>query len=519
MFKYPFVLAFGKPFVSAFYTDMFDALPPVTDKLLVWANGPIDNGTERRDSYKTIGDFPMRMVQGACLSPDGSTDHGTTPTNHGTIVSYGGTSTLGYDGTTITMTAGTVWALLFSDGTFFSLAETSPTANTCFSTDGLHYITLSSGNLTALRSGRQDEYFRNAVSGDGKGENRVKESDDLSGYYSTLGTIHSTSATDPLGGNTACHATTGTSAESVDGWVRSLILKVLPSPANGETVSVWMKGDLGGESLKINNGGASYAPTLTLTDQWVRYTVYTTYAGSSLNFSATGDAVSFKFAFLSKSFGDTGEIKYIKTQNYTLDGTELLPFLNDEKGNTWNNSEQLQVFKKTQVGTAALTTEILLPFTVPAESTLVYSGTATATLDISNNKITFSVAGSFYAASVLDSSSVVLAKYAVDEGAGAILADSSGNGNDAAISAVLVDFWANKIVPQQLLNMDAPYNFFFDGVTGEPTPRHETEIDAACNVNNQWFMRNCVGYNKEYMLMTDVLVGTDLSAMNTYCCI
>jgi len=76
------------------------------------------------------------------------------------------------------------------------------------------------------------------------------------------------------------------------------------------------------------------------------------------------------------------------TKDYTFDGTEMLPFLNDEKGGTWNNCETAYAPEEHPLGTVDGTEEILLPFDVPADGAMTYNGTTTATLDIANNKIT-----------------------------------------------------------------------------------------------------------------------------------
>lgn len=55
------------------------SLPPVTDELLVWLEGDTTD-TERIDSYKTPGDFPMALSQSSCLLFDGVSDRVVFPT-------------------------------------------------------------------------------------------------------------------------------------------------------------------------------------------------------------------------------------------------------------------------------------------------------------------------------------------------------------------------------------------------------------------------------------------------------
>lgn len=146
--------------------------PPALDKLLAWVKGNTQDTTDRRDSYTAPGDFPMELSNSHALLFDGVGDVGSTATNHGTIVSYGGTATPSYDGATLSSTAGTLFELLFSDGTMYPFSEGS--GSTCFSSDGLHTMALSSTDIPLMRSGLTDTYHRNAVDGFGYRENLLK---------------------------------------------------------------------------------------------------------------------------------------------------------------------------------------------------------------------------------------------------------------------------------------------------------------------------------------------------------
>jgi lysophospholipase L1-like esterase len=119
----------------------------------------------------------MMMVNAACLELDG-VDTITTTTNHGSIVSYEGTTTPGYDGATITGTAGTLYHILFSDSTHYRCAEGSVTAAHILSDDGLHSGEIVSTDLAAVRAGRQSTYFGNARFGFGYREQSIEQSGD-----------------------------------------------------------------------------------------------------------------------------------------------------------------------------------------------------------------------------------------------------------------------------------------------------------------------------------------------------
>jgi Concanavalin A-like lectin/glucanases superfamily len=143
--------------------------------------------------------------------------------------------------------------------------------------------------------------------------------------------------------------------------------------------------------------------------------------------------------------------------------------------------ETLLAYKEDPVGTMdGSVTEINLPFNVPAGSTLTYDGTATAGLDIVNNKITdtSSIGGTIRNIVITDSGSVVLASYKVDEREGGTVADSSGNGQTATITGVLVDFWADSLVPVEIMAMEAVQgaNLYTDG-NGHALPQPQSVLE------------------------------------------
>ena len=160
---YPFRLPFRHPLRAAFKGVAFGMPipPPCYSNVLTWHTGFVQNDTELKDFAYVPGKFPFDIVQSGCLELDG-VDTITTATDHGSIVSSGGTSTLSYDGATISGTAGTAFDITFSDGAHYRCAEVSPTATHIFTDDGLHSGEIvPSTTLAAVRAGRQDDYPSN----------------------------------------------------------------------------------------------------------------------------------------------------------------------------------------------------------------------------------------------------------------------------------------------------------------------------------------------------------------------
>jgi len=135
--------------------------PPYSEDILTWLKG---NGTDtlKTDSWAKPDAENLVMSQGHCISLDGVSESGATATNHGTIVSYEGTATPSYNGSTLSFTAGTFYNVTFSDGTHFRISE--GVGGYSYSDDGLHQIAWS-GDLVGMWSERQDTYFANSTLG------------------------------------------------------------------------------------------------------------------------------------------------------------------------------------------------------------------------------------------------------------------------------------------------------------------------------------------------------------------
>lgn len=82
--------------------------------------------------------------------------------------------------------------------------------------------------------------------------------------------------------------------------------------------------------------------------------------------------------------------------------------------------------------------------TLATGDTMTYSGTATAALDIANNRITFSGAGTFYNVSIKDSASAEKLFIACSEGRELTLHDSINSVKITVTNATEVTFWNTK---------------------------------------------------------------------------
>lgn len=133
--------------------------PPCFDDVLTWHRGVVDSDLYIKDYSRGVVSYPFEMVRGPCITLDGGSDKGTTAVDHGTIASYEGTSTLAYDGTDLTGTAGTFYNLLFSDGTFYPCIGKTDTVSptSIFATNGAE-MTLT-GTPADLHAGTQNTYF------------------------------------------------------------------------------------------------------------------------------------------------------------------------------------------------------------------------------------------------------------------------------------------------------------------------------------------------------------------------
>jgi len=102
-----------------------DATPSTT---LIYAPGT--NSVDELHKKDLVGDTLLPgtdWVKSRAWNFNGVDETITTASDHGAIVSYSGTATLSYDGTTVTATAGTAWNILFTDGTYYRGVEGSGT--------------------------------------------------------------------------------------------------------------------------------------------------------------------------------------------------------------------------------------------------------------------------------------------------------------------------------------------------------------------------------------------------------
>jgi len=158
---------FYNPFRDIFKNTFGRALSVVKQNLLVYCNGTVESDIYLKDLAKASGDYPMLMTAGPCVTfAAGDTGNYSYP-GHGSIASYEGTATVTYDGTNITVSgAGTMYHVVFSDGTFLPCIGKTATVNpgTIYGTDG-STLTLPAGDLAAVWAGTQDTYFYEVVAG------------------------------------------------------------------------------------------------------------------------------------------------------------------------------------------------------------------------------------------------------------------------------------------------------------------------------------------------------------------
>jgi len=493
-------------------------LPPALDKLLVWLKGDVTD-TERIDSYTVLIDAPMELKESGCLLMSGSDT--ITMVGHGTVVSSEGTGTPTYDNTTLSCTSGTLYNVEFSDGTIWAFAETSSTAQYVFDTTGEYSGQKSSSNLALMNSGRQDSYHYNTVEQFGKRQNLPKYSEALSnGAWSKINTNVS-------GSVITFSATTSEVYQSVD--------NVL-SETNGSTVIVKFRLKAGtASSVYIgctdteswSSGRAYQSDEIELTSEYADYYFVHTYSGSTTgnkdcalviglgghlgNSNLSAGTIEIESCQLEDVTGTTQTAPgaYIETTGITFDGTEYLPFLDDNPGNTWNDSEVKQAFGQRYVGTFDGTTSEIS--TIVDHDTIVsYSGTATPSYD--GSTITAN-AGTLYDILFSDGTLIPL-----NEGEGTDIHDDEDNSIGTLSTSNPTAFWANKVTPQALLDMDTAYYIFTDA-SGNVKTVSQAEVFAACNSNDQYFRNLCPARLNEVTLYDQVLIGDELAEVQADNCV
>lgn len=136
---------------------------PPYENLIGWYTGAtyIESGSTFLSDLgpPSLGNYPMQLVQGPCLM-FALADYGVCA-GHGTLESYEGTAVAIYDNTNVTVTtAGTLYNLVFSDGTVMPCIGKTDTVNpvTIFGTLGESFeiVTL---DIAAVWARSQNTYF------------------------------------------------------------------------------------------------------------------------------------------------------------------------------------------------------------------------------------------------------------------------------------------------------------------------------------------------------------------------
>ena len=153
-------------------TGLNSILPLFADRLLVWSRGNLSFYGNRKDSYKKPGDFPLELSESACLQIT-STIEKLTPTEPLAVdsITFHGTAVPVLNQLTgeITFTGlGTLYDLKMFDAAgimiaHFPLAEVFGVV--CYDSGGLIRLNITTGDLTAMRAGRQDDYHYNVTNG------------------------------------------------------------------------------------------------------------------------------------------------------------------------------------------------------------------------------------------------------------------------------------------------------------------------------------------------------------------
>ena len=139
--------------------------PPCFPDVFIWHTGYVENNIYLPDYATAFTGHPLQMVNGPCITLDGSVVELNYP-GHGSIISSEGTSTLDYDGTDITGTAGTMYNVVFSDGHVLPCIGKTSTINPTVIYDIYgDAATITANDYVAVWGGSQDTYFHEAKYG------------------------------------------------------------------------------------------------------------------------------------------------------------------------------------------------------------------------------------------------------------------------------------------------------------------------------------------------------------------
>ena len=123
----------------------------------------------------------------------------------------------------------------------------------------------------------------------------------------------------------------------------------------------------------------------------------------------------------------------------------------------------------------------------------------------------------------INNTMTVLAFYAVDEGSGLTIADSSGNGNDATLDVTIPTFWeGDPMVSQELGDADiaADALYFTDGLY-HPVEKTQAEwvSDGVINYDKQRYLTDCDGKPPQLLIYKDPRTVAEDAAIKLFGCI
>jgi len=318
----------GNPFGLPIYGGVL--VPPVSDELLIWLKGNSDD-TEKLDSWKRTDAEDFTMSQSNCITLDGTNEYGTLDTATTLVgdcsITCGVNLNVDVD-SAITGTVDGKCGLKFRD------------------VDRLyvHVNSLTQVVITASPPFPLTEFeFK----------------------FERVGTVGSIYVDGVL---------VGSNTIAVDDFIVELV---------------------GSYKTTQNMDGKFYDLTLQDNTQDIHYRIAEgndsefSWDDTGTNFITWTGVIADMWAGRQDSYhGNAVGGWWEKAADATMYPYAVAGFSEFHKGGTWNDCETSYAPEETPLGTSDGTEEILLPFDVPADGAITYDGTCTATLDISNNKIT-----------------------------------------------------------------------------------------------------------------------------------
>ena len=426
-----------QPIISMMGTTTFK--PASVGNLLQWLTTTTVLTAGIFYDASTTGD--ARDIQlGRCYDFDGVNDYLAAAHLSGseTVVSSGGTSTPSISAGRIDFTAGTCWALLLSDGTFYKCDEQEGTIAYDSSGNGNDGV-ITNATLSSFHATQNIISFQNDVG------------------YTPAFTVPDTLI--------VAGETLETIAFTID--------------LQGETGRFIIFSESGSKYCLIAESGSLSTNldggfgTCTYTIDGVAFSGTRGELFTLLSVAGPHDVVITTSVTLDLYFGgytvipgwdvDGQLVSNLVVNGIARDGSTFIPrdesdTTKDAKGNALQYKGRVPynaVSKAANCGTFDGTNDELQFVSLTGGTTIVsFGGTATPTIDTVNNKIT-STAGTLYNILLSDGTHLALA-----EGAGPIAYDSSGNGNHATITnATLSSFWGSTqdIYFANLANGFTPY--------------------------------------------------------------